>query len=708
MKEQSKSVETILEFRAPDSETQLGGLRSELNGCLQTGRLAGRPITKIASFDVFDTVLTRAVGCPTTIFLLLGRRLINLSLISITPEAFARARIEAERRAYRNLGVAKTTLKQIYSELGMSLRLREEECARIMDLECQLEAALLQGVPETQSRILAARAKDERIIFLSDMYFSCTFVQQQLAARGLWGESDQCYVSSEFGKLKASGELYREFLSREQVDPELVSHFGNDLTADVRAARNNGLKAEPFVDGNLNRYEQILETHAWGTEALSSVMAGASRLARLNVAVSTAKQRVLRDVAAGVMAPTLTGFLLWLLNRTQQLGLKRLYFVARDGQILLEMARRLAAKLNVKCEFRYLYTSRQALNFYGMIENDEDLSSWIWDNTPYLSVRSFLARIFIKPEEVRGLLQSAGFYEKNWTRNLNLEERLALRPLMQKPDFRSFIGRRIREKQEVVIKYLRQEGVLEPIEWALVDLGWNGSLQNSLAVVLAGLREKPPLGFYFGLAKRPAQNRFGPREGYFFDSRLNHGFVKEAARGEFVRLEMFCAGDHGTVTGFTDQGDSVRPNLKEQRNQAVIDWGLPIIRETACRFVDNLLLDSTLVNSYADIREATVELLETFWLRPSFDEARAWGEFPWEDGFGENSFVNPSAMAYNSRDVLKALRFGRIVPHHRAAWHEASLVLTPRPIRTMLKAAIGVRLMLSTLKQSVLRAARLS
>jgi FMN phosphatase YigB (HAD superfamily) len=662
---------------------------------------------EIASFDVFDTVLTRAVGSPGSVFILLGRQLMNLSLISLTPQAFAHARIEAEKRAYKNFGVAKTTLKRIYSELGMSLGLSEEQCIRIMDLECELEADLFRVVPEAKRRILTARGEDQRIIFLSDMYLSCNFLQEQLAQRGLWDTCYHCYVSSELGKLKTSGELYREFLTREQVAPGLVSHFGNDLAADVNAATSIGLKTELFLDGNLNRWERILEDHAWRTEGLTSVMAGASRLARLNVPVSTAKQQALRNVAAGVIAPTLTGFVLWLLARTQQLGLKRLYFVARDGQILIDMARRLAAKLNVQCDLRYLYMSRQALNLYGMIENDEELSSWIWDNTPYLSVRSFLARISVDPKEIKELLESAGFYENNWSRNLDHEERLALRPLIQHPEFRAFIVHKIRNKQKVVLKYLKQEGLFEPVEWALVDLGWHGSLQNSLAVILEGLRLKPPLGFYFGLIKRPAQNRFGPREAYFFDSGLNRGFVKEATDGAFVRLEMFCSGDHGTVTGFTDDGDAVRPILKEQHNQAVIHWGLPVVRETVCHFVDNLFLDATLVNPHADIREAVMQLLDTFWASPSFDEAQAWGEFPWEDGFGDETSVNPSAKAYSTWDVLKTLRHGRVVLPHRASWHEASLVLTPRPIRAMLKGALRVRITLSALKQRVLRIAGL-
>ncbi|MBA4158348.1 MAG: hypothetical protein H0X65_12830, partial [Gemmatimonadetes bacterium] len=44
----------------------------------------------IASFDIFDTVLTRVVTNPTSVWLLLGKRLAAGGLIETTPEAFMR------------------------------------------------------------------------------------------------------------------------------------------------------------------------------------------------------------------------------------------------------------------------------------------------------------------------------------------------------------------------------------------------------------------------------------------------------------------------------------------------------------------------------------------------------------------------------------------------------------------------------------------
>ena len=50
------------------------------------------------------------------------------------------------------------------------------------------------------------------------------------------------------------------------------------------------------------------------------------------------------DVAGGVAAPMLAAYVLWILEDAAARGLGRVYFLARDGQVLYEIARRLAPR----------------------------------------------------------------------------------------------------------------------------------------------------------------------------------------------------------------------------------------------------------------------------------------------------------------------------------------------------------------------------
>jgi len=89
-------------------------------------------------------------------------------------------------------------------------------------------------------------------------------------------------------------------------------------------------------------------------------MAGASRVTRLTWADH--KPDAFVRVLAGVAAPLLTGFVLWLFQRASGSGIKTLYFIAREGEVLFQVAQVLNVRLDLGFDLRYLYVSRQAIN----------------------------------------------------------------------------------------------------------------------------------------------------------------------------------------------------------------------------------------------------------------------------------------------------------------------------------------------------------
>jgi FMN phosphatase YigB (HAD superfamily) len=648
---------------------------------------------KIASFDVFDTVLTRSVGSAQSVFLLLGRRLNELSLIRCTPEAFARARFDAARRAARNRGGpdSNVNLRRIYAELTMTLGLTEEQCNQMMNLECALEEELIRPVPGVKSRIQAARANSQRVVFLSDMYLPAEFIQKQLAYHGFWEDGDSCYVSCEYAKSKKSGELFRELIQREGISSNSVSHHGNHLRADIQAAQRIGLRVEPFFGANLNRYEQILDSHAWATEGLSSAMAGASRLARLAVSVSSSKQEALRDIAASVVAPMLVGYVLWVLHRARQLGLKRLYFISRDGQILLGIARRLVGKLNISCELRYLYGSRRSWLLPAITHIDEEQLSLLHDYSVSPNVQNLLSRLDIEPEEISESLYSIGLPEKSWSRNLRHNERQPLFTLLREDArVRKLILQKAAARRPLMLRYLKQEGLLDPIAWGMVDVGWRGRPQNAVGRVLAAEGGTPPVSFSFGLRKGLLIDRcYVQQEVYFFNEPLGLGFIDLFPhQGVVILLDVFCSADHGQVVGYEQKGDFVYPILNGDLNHQLLDSGLRLLQETVYCFTEKLLLDSNLINVEANLSTAIAEVLKAFWLRPSDLEARAFADFPCEIGVSEDTQPVRLAEGYRWKHVVKAFWTAQKHLDRLILWDEGARAITAPHKRFALRIAI--------------------
>src|SRR3954452_807711 len=128
--------------------------------------------SSVTSFDVFDTLLTRAVGAPSSLFILLGRSDAVSKATGCSAEEFARLRITAERRA--RVGRRETTLEQIYAELAAGLGLGAAQARQLAECELALERRLSRPVPGSDR--LVKEAAHGRRVALSDMYLPESFI----------------------------------------------------------------------------------------------------------------------------------------------------------------------------------------------------------------------------------------------------------------------------------------------------------------------------------------------------------------------------------------------------------------------------------------------------------------------------------------------------------------------------------------------------
>src|SRR5215469_9938574 len=129
------------------------------------------------------------------------------------------------------------------------------------------------------------------------------------------------------------------------------------------------------------RFPNALESEPSSDPLLPGLLAGCSRLARLDGAGKTAQHQRLREIAAHTAGPFLSGFVLWVLQTAKAKGLKRLYFISRDGFILLKVAKELARSVDPSIELRYLYGSRQSWHFPASRGKDLEKASWVWEWT---------------------------------------------------------------------------------------------------------------------------------------------------------------------------------------------------------------------------------------------------------------------------------------------------------------------------------------
>src|SRR5690606_1254056 len=138
------------------------------------------------SFDVFDTVITRAVGSPPDVFHLVQAELAAAGAAwpGRLRAGFARARILAARRARRASLREDVTLDEIHAALAREFGLDAGRAAELRELELRMERRVTLPVRATIDAIHRLRAECGSIIFLSDMYLPSAFIRQLLVDCG--------------------------------------------------------------------------------------------------------------------------------------------------------------------------------------------------------------------------------------------------------------------------------------------------------------------------------------------------------------------------------------------------------------------------------------------------------------------------------------------------------------------------------------------
>ncbi|WP_440408408.1 HAD-IA family hydrolase [Neorhizobium petrolearium] len=201
------------------------------------------PSVEIVSFDVYDTLLVRPVIEPADLFFLTALKLRKQRL----SENFIAFRQEAERLARRRMREQdplreEPTLDAIYEALAEITELSAREVADIKTIELENERRSLSSRKLIREVYEHARQKGKRLIAISDSYASRDFIWSVLQEQGFQA-IERIYVSSEFGRCKASGKLYSIVLEDLKVAGSKLLHLGDNLHSDVRQAQDAGIRA---------------------------------------------------------------------------------------------------------------------------------------------------------------------------------------------------------------------------------------------------------------------------------------------------------------------------------------------------------------------------------------------------------------------------------------------------------------------------------
>lgn len=643
------------------------------------------------TFDVFDTVLTRTVGNPTALFGQLGTRMRDEGLTTCDPMIVADARARAESWLSNRLGRG-PRLIEVHREVARCLGLPEKVSERSYDIELDIERTASRLVPSAAEQIQSARERTDggRVGFVSDTPLPGRFVVELLTAARVWREGDLCFCSADAGADKHSGRLFPIVAAAVGVEPGAIVHRGDNSWNDIGMARMRGFQAELSREARLTRYETALETHANGTGGLTSAMAGASRLARLG-ATSRGAQRDVAAVASGVFAPLMIGFALWLVQQARHRGLRRMYFVSRDGELPMRVAQPVFARLAPEVEIRYLYGSRAAWHLASAEpDSDRPVADWLTDPLDTeVTPRQLLARVRLTVEDARSADPSLLYKADRVDTLLSVTERDEILAGLQSGPLADLLAGQTKLQRDLVVDYLRQEGLGDDVPTAVVDVGWMGRTTRSFDDIVesAGL---PSVDAYLFLGLNAGADRLsGPRvaarhDAWLYDDDAGHGIPRPLPAGHVLLVETMCTGTEGSTMGYRREGERLVPVLLSPRNSPALEWGLAEVQDIVLSTA-RLLAEVNPTDPEVDLRAACVDVAASFWDDPSAAEVQAWADFPYDDT-GQVDGQHPLARPIESRFVLGQLRSGHVRLRPVASWQAGTTALSSLPWRLTMAA----------------------
>lgn len=427
--------------------------------------------------------------------------------------------------------------------------------------------------------------------------------------------------------------------------------------------------------GAVSRYEQLLRATDGPATDLAVAMAEAGAACRATVGVRDGREAAIRDVAAGVAAPALVGFVLWVLHEAGLAGLRRLCFLSRDAQVFHRIACRLAPRLGSPVELRYVYGSRRTWNLAAADPSALDRQDWLFNSFMRSNAADVCARLGLPVGDFEPLLATVGASADPRVRADRTEQAAALRRFVGLPQVAHAVAPRIRRMRELVRAYAVQERMTD-VGTGLVDAGWTGRMIGALTTTT---RDLPQPAVFLWAHEPRASGWTDPArvKAYMYNTATGNGVDMRVPDTPYI-VETFCMSDHGIVADYRPTPDgSVEAVTETSDNPAVTAWGFDVYRATIDRFCDALDLPPDAAASAAGLRPAVARVLHAFWITPTNAEAGAWGTYPYDSDPLARA-TRPLAAPFDPHH-LRAVLTGAPLDQQDRAWLQGSLALSDQP-----------------------------
>lgn len=510
----------------------------------------------VYTFDVFDTLITRDTAEPKGIFSLMQDKLCSgiadkNSILEHVFSHFAEFRINAEhiaRQMMMTKGKQEITLLHIYDVFAYMHGLSPKLCEYLINLELETEYNASLPIWENIN-LVKQYIKKDFVVLISDMYLSEKEIRKLLVKHDAVFQNIPILVSSEFDRTKSSGKLFEYFLEKNYAAPEEWIHYGDNPYADGEMVQKLGGEWIEFDKFRKTNRDQAILDQIGAQLDMQLVLGCVKRIRAYAEDVSLPF-----EIGMEISAPIVYGYIYWVLEYVKRMKISNLFFIARDGCILKEIADYIIKKEKIDVQTGYLYGSRYVWRLAAVGSSLTTLKRWFMDEIEFSSIFQ-LAKIF--GMEVRQLsLYIPGAFDylaplSTWEINI------VKSALLAQDEFWIIVFENIEIKRKSAIQYLKQE--LEgKKDIAFVELNGTGYTQKCVKELIKDFYDANVITFYYSMREMQDINRQGCQF-------MKFSYYDYSGNGI---IELLCRAPYGQTIGYEERQGKLFPVL----NASVKDY----------------------------------------------------------------------------------------------------------------------------------------
>jgi len=493
--------------------------------------------SKVVSFDIFDTLITRKIYAPDDLFDMMGEILTD-EIDGDFKEIRKKAEANATTRLQKDVNI-----HEIYNQMGMEFDYSKDQINKFKKLEQDLEIEFCVPRYDMLDIFNILKMKRKKILLISDMYLDEETIVKMLDKCGYHGYY-KFYLSNQLNKRKDNGSMWEYIKSKY---PKLL-HIGDNEYSDYWVALYYKVKAVKIDSGNhLLQKSPIIQNFTKQIERRSvsdSVLLGHFINYKLfnSPFVELTSIDSLTDFCYIYIAPLILEFMEFIENNTDKN--MEFLFLSREGYELQKIYKKYCEIFNkIECKNRYFLTSRRA-TVISNIKNSEDLIK-MCDREFRGTVKSFFLQLFN--------LEYTGEY-KDYRVNLPNDKKMMKKLVME---MEQEILKKAKIEKDNYLQYCK-DFIISNNNIKLIDLGYTGTIQYNLSKLF----ERDIDGVYFVSSDKRKEYTSKSNLSFCFDTNKNNEFI--SVYHYSLILEYFFSAPFGQLLYFEKKEGKLFPIYNEE------------------------------------------------------------------------------------------------------------------------------------------------